>query len=102
MSVAAAQRIAAPPTSPQARGVTPQGSASPGQFEGRSYRVYRHGSRPSILSRRMSRFGVYIMGRDYDVDTALTRKQLGWKTKVPYEEAMERIGAWVKEVYSKQ
>ena len=46
--------------------------------------------------------GVYIMGRDYDVDTALTRKQLGWETKVPYGEAMERIGEWVKEVYSKQ
>jgi nucleoside-diphosphate-sugar epimerase len=41
-----------------------------------------------------ARFGVYIMGRDYDVDTALTQMQLGWKTKVPYEDAMERIGEW--------
>ena len=57
---------------------------------------------PLHLRPPLSRFGVYIMGRDYDVDTALTRKQLGWKTKVTYEEAMERIGKWVKEVYSKQ
>jgi nucleoside-diphosphate-sugar epimerase len=57
---------------------------------------------PLGLRPPLSRFGVYIMGRDYDVDTALTRKQLGWKTKVPYEEAMKRIGKWVKEVYLKQ
>ena len=57
---------------------------------------------PLRLRPPLSRFGVYIMGRDYDVDTALTRKQLGWKTRVPYEEAMKRIGEWVKEVYSKQ
>jgi nucleoside-diphosphate-sugar epimerase len=57
---------------------------------------------PLRLRPPLSRFGVYIMGRDYDVDTALTQKQLGWKTKVPYEEAIQRIGVWVKEVYSKQ
>jgi nucleoside-diphosphate-sugar epimerase len=56
---------------------------------------------PLGLRPPLSRFGVYIMGRDYDVDTTLTREQLGWRTKVPYEEAMKKIGEWVKEVYSK-
>jgi len=57
---------------------------------------------PMRLRPPITRFSVYITGLDYDVDTAITRKQLGWKTKVTYEEAMERIGEWVKEVYSKQ
>ena len=57
---------------------------------------------PLRLRPPLTRFSVYSTGLDYDVDTALTRKQLGWKTKVPYEEAMERIGEWVKEVYLKQ
>ncbi len=48
----------------------------------------------------LTRFSVHIEGRDYDVDTALMRRQLGWKTKAQCEEAMERIGEWVKEVYS--
>ena len=55
---------------------------------------------PFNLRPPLSRFGVYILGRDYDMDTALTQKQLGWKTRVSYTEAMEKIGAWVKEVYS--
>ena len=57
---------------------------------------------PLHLRPPLSRFGVYILGRDYDVDTAQTQKQLGWKTKVSYREAMSKIGVWVKEVYSKQ
>ncbi len=57
---------------------------------------------PLHLRPPLSRFGVYIMGLDYDVETALTQKQLGWKTSVSYKKAMEKIGVWVKEVYSKQ
>lgn len=56
---------------------------------------------PLGLRPPLSRFGVYILGRDYDVDTALTKEHLGWETRVPYEAAMKRIGEWVKEVYSK-
>ena len=50
----------------------------------------------------LTRFSVYITGRDYGVDTApQTRKQLTWKTKAPCEEAMKRIGESVKEGCSK-
>jgi len=36
------------------------------------------------------------MGRDNDVDNKKAKKELGWKTRVSYEQAMENIGAWVK------
>ncbi len=36
---------------------------------------------PLRLRPPLSRFGVYIMGRDYDVDTAMTRKQLRCEDK---------------------
>ena len=26
-------------------------------------------------------------------------RSLGWKTTIPYPEAMERIGAWVRQTY---
>ncbi len=54
------------------------------------------GIRPPI-----SRMGIDIIGRDNDVDTSLAKSELGWKTRVPYPEAMEKIGAWVKETYGK-
>jgi nucleoside-diphosphate-sugar epimerase len=54
------------------------------------------GLRPPI-----TRMGIEIIGRDNDVDTSLARSELGWKTRIPYPEAMERIGAWVKETYGK-
>jgi nucleoside-diphosphate-sugar epimerase len=53
------------------------------------------GIRPPV-----SRLSMDILGRDNDVDTTLARTELMWKTTVPYPEAMENIGAWVKETYS--
>ena len=37
------------------------------------------------------------MGRDNDVDTTRARRELRWHTVVSYDEAMEKIGRWVKE-----
>lgn len=55
------------------------------------------GIRPPV-----SRMSIEITGRDNDVDTSLAKSELGWKTRVPYPEAMEKIGAWVKETYLKR
>jgi 2-alkyl-3-oxoalkanoate reductase len=52
------------------------------------------GIRPPI-----TRMSVDIMGRDMDVDNALAKEELGWKTSVSYPEAMLKIGPWVKERY---
>ncbi len=49
-------------------------------------------SRPMITRR-----SVGLMGRDCDVDTTRARTELGWKTRVSYEEAIREIEAWVKE-----
>lgn len=40
---------------------------------------------------------VGLLGRDNDIDTTRARQELGWMTIVPYPEAMERIGDWVRE-----
>lgn len=40
---------------------------------------------------------VGLLGRDNDIDTSRAREELGWRTAVSYPEAMERIGAWVRE-----
>jgi nucleoside-diphosphate-sugar epimerase len=39
------------------------------------------------------------MGRNNDVDTRRARQELGWKTRVGQDEALERIEQWVKTVY---
>lgn len=54
------------------------------------------GVRPPV-----SRMSMDILGRDNDVDTTLAKTELGWKTAVPYPEAMEAIGAWVRENYGR-
>ena len=48
----------------------------------------------------LTRLNVGVLGRDNDVDTALARTELGWKTTVSYREAMDRIGVWVRERYT--
>lgn len=52
------------------------------------------GIRPPI-----TRLAAAVMGRDNDVDTTKARTELGWKTLVSYEEAMDRIEKWVKDVF---
>jgi 2-alkyl-3-oxoalkanoate reductase len=38
---------------------------------------------------------VGLMGRDLDVDNTRAKEELGWRTRVSYEEAMQRITEWV-------
>ena len=57
---------------------------------------------PLHIDPPLSRMAAGVMGRDNDVDTALARTELGWRTKVSYPEAMEKIGAWVREKYGKK
>lgn len=56
---------------------------------------------PLHLRPPLSRLGVAVLGRDNDVDTSLARGELGWKTRLSYQEAMERIGLWVAERYGR-
>lgn len=42
------------------------------------------------------RMAVGVMGYDNDVDATRAREELGWRTRVPYDEAMEAVGAWVE------
>jgi nucleoside-diphosphate-sugar epimerase len=45
----------------------------------------------------VTRLAAGVMGRNNDVNAELARKELGWNTKVSYEEAMETIRLWVLE-----
>jgi nucleoside-diphosphate-sugar epimerase len=47
----------------------------------------------------LSRMSVDIVGRNLDVDNSLAKQELGWKTKITYEEALKKIGAWVRKTY---
>jgi nucleoside-diphosphate-sugar epimerase len=49
-----------------------------------------------------TRAAVAIMGRDLDVDNTKAKKELGWKTRISYEEAMKTIEAWIKENYAQK
>jgi nucleoside-diphosphate-sugar epimerase len=48
----------------------------------------------------LTRLNAAILGRDNRVDTTLARTELGWRTRVPYREAMEKISAWIKKEYA--
>ena len=45
----------------------------------------------------ITRMAVAVMGFDNDVDTTRAREELGWSTRVSYEEAMEAVSGWVRE-----
>ena len=45
----------------------------------------------------LTRHNVAMMGRNNDLDTSKARRELGWKTRVPYDEAKERIREWMKQ-----
>jgi nucleoside-diphosphate-sugar epimerase len=47
----------------------------------------------------MSRLAVGVMGRENHVDCTRARKELGWSTRVSWDEAMEITINWVREVY---
>ncbi|PIP39975.1 MAG: hypothetical protein COX19_06670, partial [Desulfobacterales bacterium CG23_combo_of_CG06-09_8_20_14_all_51_8] len=49
-----------------------------------------------------TRLAMAIMGRDNDVDTSKAQKELGWRTKISYPEAMEKIGDWVQKNFKNQ
>jgi nucleoside-diphosphate-sugar epimerase len=44
----------------------------------------------------LTRLAAGIMGRDNDVNASLARKELGWETKVSYQQALGEIEKWVK------
>jgi hypothetical protein len=55
---------------------------------------------PLRLRPPLTRLAVAVMRRNNHVDTLPARMDLGWKSRVSYDEAMERIAGWVSEHYS--
>jgi len=49
----------------------------------------------------LTRMAVDITGRDLDVYNTLAKGDLGWKTRITYQEALQRIGVWVMDRYLK-
>ncbi len=49
------------------------------------------------LKSSLTRHNVAMMGRNNDLDTSKARRELGWKTRIPYDEAKKRIRKWMKQ-----
>ena len=47
----------------------------------------------------MTRLAAGVMGRDLSVDASRARQELGWKSRVSQDEALQRIRAWVATSY---
>ena len=58
--------------------------------------------RPLGAKFEICRNTVGLVGRANDVDTSRAQKELGWKTRMSYAEAMDIIADWVKNVYLKK
>jgi len=54
-------------------------------------------SQPLGIRPMITRHMVGLMGRDNDVDCSKAKRELGWKTRVSYDDAMKEIKIWVKE-----
>jgi nucleoside-diphosphate-sugar epimerase len=52
---------------------------------------------PLGLRPPVTRMAAALMGRDNDVDTTKARRELGWRTRVSYEEAIQQIQATMRE-----
>ena len=57
--------------------------------------------RPLGIPTRITRQVIGLTGRDNDVDTTRAKQELGWRTRVPYEEAMRTIGEYVRSRYGR-
>jgi nucleoside-diphosphate-sugar epimerase len=49
------------------------------------------------LKTSLTRHNAAMMGRNNDLDTSKARRELGWKTRIPYDEAKQRIRKWMKQ-----
>lgn len=48
------------------------------------------------LKTTLTRHNVGMMGRDNDIDNSKAKQELGWNTRIKYEEALQLIKAWMK------
>ena len=51
--------------------------------------------RPLNVKITVTRHTVGLTGRDNRVDTSRARNELGWNTRVSYQEAVAEIGRWI-------
>lgn len=52
---------------------------------------------PFGLRPPVTRHAVGLMGRDNDVDTTMAKNELGWRTRISYQEAMKEIEKWIEQ-----
>jgi nucleoside-diphosphate-sugar epimerase len=57
--------------------------------------------RPLGIETEITRQMIGLTGRDNDVDTTRAEQELGWKTRVPYEEAIRAIEDYAKDLFRK-
>jgi nucleoside-diphosphate-sugar epimerase len=57
--------------------------------------------RPLGIETEINRQVIGLTGRDHDVDTTRARQDLGWRTRVPYEEAIQSIREHLRPLFMK-
>ena len=55
--------------------------------------------RPLGIETEITRQVIGLTGRDNDVDTTRAREELGWRTRVPYEEGIQTIQEYAKGLF---
>ncbi len=63
--------------------------------------VFDRALRPLGIESEINRHVVGLIGRDNDVDTSRAKQELGWQTRVPYEEGIRAIGEYARTVFPK-
>jgi nucleoside-diphosphate-sugar epimerase len=58
--------------------------------------------RPLGIQTEITRQVIGLVGRDHDVDTTRAKEDLGWQTRVPYEEAIKTIRDYAKGLFPKR
>lgn len=56
--------------------------------------------RPLGVETEITRQAIGLVGRDHDVDTSRAKDDLGWRTRVPYEEAIQTIREHLRPLFS--
>lgn len=81
--------------------VTPRFASLPFAVAWPLAKLFDRTLRPLGIETEITRQMIGLTGRDNDVDTTRAKQELGWKTRVPYEEGIRAIENYAKDRFRK-